>query len=65
MELVWNWYGIRLVHQAPLAQAARQRHERNTLMWRFRCIHQDQGRVLRSNSAPEQCPSQVPAYFRM
>ena len=23
------------------------------------------GRVLRSNSAPEQCPGQVPAYFRM
>src|ERR1035437_4925695 len=28
-------------------------------------VHQDHGRVLRSNSAPEQCPCQVPAYFRM
>ena len=30
-----------------------------------RRIHEDHGRVLRSNSAPEQCPCQVPAYFRM
>src|ERR1035441_1939242 len=30
-----------------------------------RRVHQDHGRVLRSNSAPEQCPCQVPAYFRM
>src|ERR1019366_2638481 len=28
-------------------------------------VHQDHDRVLRSNSAPEQCPCQVPAYFRM
>ena len=30
-----------------------------------RRVHQDHGRVLRSNSSPDQCPCQVPAYFRM
>ena len=33
MELLWNSYGIRMVHQAHLARAACQQHALNSLLW--------------------------------